>query len=266
MVDGNIMSFQDLWCLHSVPRSFEFWYWQLRYAIGTQFPDPLSSSLTLLNTFWPPVWWRSPYPPFICTYLLPMTLSQLDRLISGGRTFPILGKSKERTVSFPLSPPWFWIGIGLYNSSSYIEYTIPHRDWLVFTPILTQCVLDAPLNLALFGTWSGPVLSSVHTGRQWPAPWVTYVARSYHWTCWPLTVELLGEYREGQIYQALPYLTLFYARREILLRWKSEELPMRASWWKTINSVSPLYKIMYESRNCLKKFDKIWSNWIDACG
>lgn len=51
--------------------------------------------------------------------------------------------------------------------------------------------------------------------------------------------------------------SLFYARREILLRWKLKEAPSKESWQKTINSVLPPYRITYESRNCPGKFDKV---------
>lgn len=59
---------------------------------------------------------------------------------------------------------------------------------------------------------------------------------------------------------------LFYAKPEILLLWKYPTPPTIEMWSKTINSVTPLYKITFESRNCPQKFDKEWSTWIDAYG
>lgn len=60
--------------------------------------------------------------------------------------------------------------------------------------------------------------------------------------------------------------SLFYARREVLLKWKQKEPPSKETWQKSINNVLPLYRLTYESRNFPQKYDKIWSNWVDACG
>lgn len=60
--------------------------------------------------------------------------------------------------------------------------------------------------------------------------------------------------------------SLYYARREILLRWKLEEPPTLALWRRSVTSVLPLYRMTYESRQCPGKFDKIWSSWVDASG
>lgn len=62
------------------------------------------------------------------------------------------------------------------------------------------------------------------------------------------------------------FFAVYYAQRELLLRWKQPTSPMLNSWVAAVNAVLPLYKLTYESRNCPKKFDKIWSTWIDAHG
>lgn len=41
MVNGKLTPFQEMRRLYSVPRSFEFRYWQLRPIIGAQFPEPV---------------------------------------------------------------------------------------------------------------------------------------------------------------------------------------------------------------------------------
>lgn len=58
----------------------------------------------------------------------------------------------------------------------------------------------------------------------------------------------------------------FYARREILLRWKNGAPPTATDWRNTLNAVLPLYKITYINRNCPNKFEEIWSSWIDSWG
>ena len=74
----------------------------------------------------------------------------------------------------------------------------------------------------------------------------------------------LGEV-EGDRYTKLSItFALFYARREILLRWRGTELPTVSSWLATIHRVLPLYRLTYEGRNCPAKFEKIWSKWIDS--
>lgn len=84
----------------------------------------------------------------------------------------------------------------------------------------------------------------------------------------PLTL-LLSHFEEveGDRYTKLCIaFSLFYARREILLRWKLAEQPMLDSWQLLVNSVLPFYRLAYESRQCPGKFNKVWSGWIDACG
>lgn len=40
--DGKLTTFPDLRALYSIPRSWEFRYWQLRHAFGAQFPATLT--------------------------------------------------------------------------------------------------------------------------------------------------------------------------------------------------------------------------------
>lgn len=84
----------------------------------------------------------------------------------------------------------------------------------------------------------------------------------------PLTLllSLLDEVQGDRYIKLCMTFSLFYARREILLRWKSVEPPTCASWHLSINSVLPLYRLTYESRQCPAKFDKVWPGWIDANG
>lgn len=58
------------------------------------------------------------------------------------------------------------------------------------------------------------------------------------------------------------FYALFYGKWEILLL----ETKTLNTWSTAINTVLPLCKMTYESRNFTKIFDKIWSAWIDAQG
>lgn len=42
--------------------------------------------------------------------------------------------------------------------------------------------------------------------------------------------------------------------------------PTITSWCTAIDTVLPLYELAFESCNCPRKFDKIWSAWIDSLG
>lgn len=57
-------------------------------------------------------------------------------------------------------------------------------------------------------------------------------------------------------------LTLFYARKAILLCWKKPEAPSLAYWKGIVNKVLPLYKGTYLSRGCPQKFEKVWQCWL----
>lgn len=59
------------------------------------------------------------------------------------------------------------------------------------------------------------------------------------------------------------FFTLYYARREILLRWQPNP-PTFTGCVSAVNAVLSLYKLTYDSRNGPKKFDNVWSTWIDA--
>lgn len=60
------------------------------------------------------------------------------------------------------------------------------------------------------------------------------------------------------------FFALYYARREILIRWKQPAPPTIDTWKAEVNAVLLSYRLTYESRNCPKKFDKVWWHWIDA--
>lgn len=84
----------------------------------------------------------------------------------------------------------------------------------------------------------------------------------------PLTLLLshLEEVQGDRYTMLCLYLSLYYSRREILLKWKSAEPPTREAWCLSVNSVLPHYRLTYQSRQCPAKFDKIWSGWINSNG
>lgn len=56
----------------------------------------------------------------------------------------------------------------------------------------------------------------------------------------------------------------YYARKTILINWKAPEPPRISAWKTMVNVTLPLYKLTYMGRNCPKKFQKIWSAWVEA--
>lgn len=52
-------------------------------------------------------------------------------------------------------------------------------------------------------------------------------------------------------------LLLFYARKEILFRWKQPTPPTRVTWVSAVNVVLPLYRLTYISRTCPQKCNKV---------
>lgn len=59
-------------------------------------------------------------------------------------------------------------------------------------------------------------------------------------------------------------LLLYYARKAILLKWKSPSAPTLDYWKHLVNTAIPLYKYTYESRVCPRKFSKVWDIWYDS--
>lgn len=59
-------------------------------------------------------------------------------------------------------------------------------------------------------------------------------------------------------------LSLFYARKAILLCWKKRNPPTISFWKELINKALPFYKATYLRRGCPKKFEKVWQCWLDA--
>ena len=64
--------------------------------------------------------------------------------------------------------------------------------------------------------------------------------------------------------RTLVSLLLFYARKALLLHWKSPLAPTILFWKGLVNKVTPLYKATYLSRGCPRKFNKVWKTWIDS--
>lgn len=61
-------------------------------------------------------------------------------------------------------------------------------------------------------------------------------------------------------------LLFFYAMEIIILHWESTALPSISLWLALVNNAIPMYKFTFEVRGCPKKWDKVWTNWLDSQG
>lgn len=58
-------------------------------------------------------------------------------------------------------------------------------------------------------------------------------------------------------------LLLFYAKKEILLKWTSPLPPTVRLWENSVNAILPMYKLTYMNRGCPQKFERVWQPWTD---
>lgn len=58
-------------------------------------------------------------------------------------------------------------------------------------------------------------------------------------------------------------LLLFYAKKEIVLKWNSLRSPTIGAWENSVNAVLPMYKLTYINRGCPQKFMRVWRPWTD---
>lgn len=59
---------------------------------------------------------------------------------------------------------------------------------------------------------------------------------------------------------------LFQARKLILRHWKSEEPPAVREWVKQMGNAIRLEKYIYQHRGSMRKFDKMWTHWLNVPG
>lgn len=84
----------------------------------------------------------------------------------------------------------------------------------------------------------------------------------------PLTSELalLGiqdEEQRPRYTKLLISFLLFYAKKEILLKWVFPLALTVRAWETSVNAVLPLYKLTYTNRGCPQKFERILQLWTE---
>ncbi|OCT76669.1 hypothetical protein XELAEV_18031871mg [Xenopus laevis] len=57
-------------------------------------------------------------------------------------------------------------------------------------------------------------------------------------------------------------LLMYYAKKQIILKWNRGDIPTMAEWKAAVNKDIPYYKATYLSRGCMDKFINIWMLWV----
>ncbi|OCT64278.1 hypothetical protein XELAEV_18045381mg [Xenopus laevis] len=57
-------------------------------------------------------------------------------------------------------------------------------------------------------------------------------------------------------------LLMYYARKQIILKWNRPDPPTLATWKELVNKALPCYKAAYFARGCMDKFIDIWMIWV----
>ncbi|OCT94728.1 hypothetical protein XELAEV_18012418mg [Xenopus laevis] len=57
-------------------------------------------------------------------------------------------------------------------------------------------------------------------------------------------------------------LLMYYARKQIILKWNRPDTPTLENWKELVNKALPCYKVAYFARGCTDKFIDIWMIWV----
>lgn len=266
MPNGKIMSFQELRRAYDLPPSFHFRYCQLQHALTSQFPNLVTLELDLIERL-------------LISGVMGKPLSSLYLYLTVTHDTDTSATLTKWREDIPNLDDDIWKDV----VSVYIPSMIASRDRFIQLKFLHRAYYT-PQRLSNIYPSLSPMCTrcSIERGSFFHVVWACPKIRPYWQEVTNALTEICGtrvsldpllfllSYLgdvEGDRYTKLCMtFILFYARREILLRWRGMELPMKSSWCSTIDRVLPLHKIMYESRNCPAKYDKICSNWVDACG
>lgn len=248
ILNGRLMSFQELRRFYSLPGSFQFRYWLLRHAFGAQFVELVvleSYSIERLLTFG--VMGRP--LSSLYSYLMVSYDTKPSRSLDKWKMYiPNLDDDIWEDCVSSFIPSM------IAAKDIFIQFKFLHRVY--YTPqrlsrIYPQMEPTCPRCTREIGSFWHMVWSCCKLRPYWEA--VAMSLSDLFGTNVPLDplVMLLGhlEEVEGDRYTKLCItFCLFCAIREILLRWKSVEPPTPASWRQSINAVLSLYRLTYESR------------------
>lgn len=121
------------------------------------------------------------------------------------------------------------------------------------------CICAAPLANFMHIFWECPSIKAY-----WQA--IASCIRSVTSASIPVSIEvcllhLVEPLATTRAIRTLLTLLLFYAKKLIILSWKSSVSPTLESWKTLVNKAVPFYKTTYLSRGALNKFEKVWEGW-----
>lgn len=263
---GRLMTFQELKGKYGLPNWMFFRFLQVRHAFQHQFPGGINLE-------------SDPVEKLLSTKILVAPLSTIYFHITAARPTKLGKLFLKWKEDLPSLEEEEWETC----LSSYVSSLISARDRFLQLKFLHRAYYT-PRKLAVIYPDRSPAcprcgdLDASFLHMTWSCPrlrgyWEQVLADVNQTveTTIPLCprallLNVLVDSGVGKYAKLFIAFATYYARREILLRWKLSEPPTVNAWRKTLNTVLPLYKITYVNRNCPSKFDKIWSSWIDSWG
>lgn len=262
--DDRLMSFTELKGKYHLPSWMFFRYVQLSHAARAQFPNGIVIATHSVESL--------------------LTVTDIDRILS---SIYIRLTCKDTSTLTPLFTKWQldipelteedWseglqqcIPLMISARDRFIQmkflhrvYYTPHRLANIYPGVEDVC----PKCRQSVGTffhvvWSCPILQTY---------WREVVSdingvAGLHLDVDPL-VFLLGitdNLATTKHTKLFVFYAAYYARKEILLRWKLPDPPTTKAWRAQVNAILPMYKLTYMGRNCPHKFEKIWAAWVEA--
>lgn len=230
IANGKLMSFQDIKRQYSLPRSFEFRYWQLRHAMRAQFPDRLTLEPDSVERL-------------LTSGVMGKPLSTLYMYLTVAHDVKLTRAFDKWRVDIQAPGDDEWEDI----VSTYIPTVIAAKDRFIQLKFLHRAYFT-PHRMARIYPHIDPLCPRCRTGEGtfWHMVWACPKLGPY-WEgvtgvlndIWDLKLSLdpmllllsyMGDV-EGDRYTKLSVtFLLFYARREIMLHWKSAEPPTVSSW------------------------------------
>lgn len=143
----------------------------------------------------------------------------------------------------------------IYYTPQRLHRIFPDRD-----PMCPKCRTQVGTFFHMF--WDCPIIANY-----WAAVFSGINSRLQMSIPASPELALLGvhddEQRSHHLKLLISYL-LFYAKKEIFLKWTDSSPPSLPSWKAQIEAAIPMYRIIYMNQGCPWKFEKVWAPWLSS--
>lgn len=261
---GQLITFDDLKSRKDLPNQMFFRFLQLRHAFRSQFPNPITLWMSDLEAEL-----RAPEGTkllsFIYNKLALLDTSRVSQLLTTWQhDIPDLTEDDwEEGVQQYLT-----LTISSKDRFSQLKflhraYYSPSRLAKIYTDRTATCPRCGSDDADFYHTvWSCPrivvfwklVLDDINSVGRIRVPYSPL----------PLLLGMCGSLEAPRRKKLFVFYTAMYARKAILLNWNQPQPPTKQLWLSLINAALPLYKLTYMGRNCPKKFDAVWADWVEA--